>query len=154
LEPDSTKRYALSGDDRFAGVFDYLARELPAEAADELKEYLLSSAVDSNDHRLSDRFLLHLRWRTLLNRQDPAWLARYDTSESSAPVDEFDRLAALREQTETKMRAARSVIEASRLTSRILAANDAQALETAVRDLFLKKGAREIPTPGGVAPGV
>ena len=46
LEADSEKRFSLAGDDRFAGVFDYLARELPAQAADELKEYLLSSALD------------------------------------------------------------------------------------------------------------
>jgi hypothetical protein len=152
LEADSEKRFSLAGDDRFAGVFDYLARELPAQAADELKEYLLSTALDSNDHRLSDRFLQHLRWRALLDRDDPAWLARYDTPDGSAAVDEFDRLAALRDRTESEMRAARSKIEASRAGSRILAAKDARSLESAVRELLLKRGAREIATPGGAAP--
>ncbi len=57
LEADLTKRFELAGNDRFAGLYDYLARELPLDAANELKEYLLSSALDSNDHRLSDRFL-------------------------------------------------------------------------------------------------
>jgi hypothetical protein len=61
-------------------------------------------------------------------------------------------LAALRDQTETKMRAARSTIEASRAGSRIFAAKDAQSLESAIRELFMKNGAREIPTPGGAAP--
>jgi hypothetical protein len=152
LEADSTKRFELAGNDRFAGLYDYLARELPLDAANELKEYLLSSALDSNDHRLSDRFLQHLRWRALFGRDDPPWLGRYDTPESYAAVDEFDRLAALRDGTEAEMRAARSVIEASRAGSRILAAKDAQSLESLVRDLFVKKGAHEIPTPGGAAP--
>ena len=152
LEADSEKRFSLAGDDRFAGVFDYLARELPGQAADELKEYLLSAALDSNDHRLSDRFLQHLRWRALLDRDDPAWLAQYDTPNGFAAIDEFDRLAAIRDRTEAEMRAARSKIEASRVGSRLLAAKDARGLESAVRELFLKLGAREIATPGGVAP--
>jgi|GEM_PF-3859171 len=152
LGADPEKRFLLAGDDRFAGVFDYLARELPAQAAEELKEYLLSSALDSNDHRLSDRFLLHLRWRALLDRDDPAWLTRYDTLDGAAAVDEFDRLAAIRERTESKMRAARLKIEASRVASRLLAAKDERSLGSAVRELFLKLGAREIATPGGVAP--
>jgi hypothetical protein len=152
LEADSEKRFSLAGDDRFAGVFDYLARELPAQAADELKEYLLSAALDSDDHRLSDRFLQHLRWRALLDRDDPVWLARYDTSDGSAAVDEFDRLAAIRDRTESEMRDARSKIQASRVSSRLLAAKDARGLESAVRELFFKLGASEIATPGGVAP--
>ncbi|SCB28435.1 hypothetical protein GA0061099_1004155 [Bradyrhizobium yuanmingense] len=152
LRADSTKRFSLAGDDRFAGVFDYLARELPAEAAAELKEYLLSRALDSNDHRLSDRFLQHLRWRSLLTRDTPDWITRYDTPESVKALREFDRLAELRDETEAKMRSARTVIESSRLASRILIARDAEALESAVRALFLKSGAREIPTPGGTAP--
>jgi hypothetical protein len=152
LEADSTKRFELAGNDRFAGLYDYLARELPLDAANELKEYLLSSALDSNDHRLSDRFLQHLRWRALFGRDDPPWLWRYDTPDSSAAVEEFDRLVALRDGTEAEMRAARSIIEASRAGSRILAAKDAQSLESAVRDLFVKKGAHETPTPGGTAP--
>jgi hypothetical protein len=68
----------LARDDRFAGVFEYLARDLPHDAADELKDYLLSAALDRSDHRLSDRFLQHLRWRSLLDRADRAWLAAYD----------------------------------------------------------------------------
>ncbi|WP_174512575.1 hypothetical protein [Methylocella tundrae] len=151
LEADSTKRFELAGNDRFAGLYDYLARELPLDAANELKEYLLSAALDSNDHRLSDRFLQHLRWRALFGRDDPPWLERYDTPESYTAVEEFDRLAALRDGTEAEMRAARSIIEASRARSRILAAKDARSLESAVRDLFVKKGAHEIPTPGGAA---
>ncbi|WP_439406141.1 hypothetical protein ACNJX9_32740 [Bradyrhizobium sp. DASA03076] len=152
LEANSEMRFSLARDDRFAGAFDYLARELPAQAADELKEYLLSAALDSNDHRLSDRFLQHLRWRALLDRDDPTWLARYDTPDGSAAAGEFDRLAALRDRTESDMRTARSKIEASRAGSRILAAKDARSLESAVRELFLKLGAGEIATPGGAAP--
>ena len=93
-----------------------------------------------------------MRWRALFGRDDPPWLGRYDTLESSAAVEEFDRLVALRDGTEAEMRAARSIIEASRAGSRILAAKDAQSLEFAVRDLFVKKGAHETPTPGGTAP--
>ena len=93
MEPASEKRFELAGDDRFAGLFDYLARELPLDAANEVKEHLLSAALDTNDHRLSDRFLQHLRWRALFGRDDPPWLARYDTSETSEAVERFDCLA-------------------------------------------------------------
>ncbi|NPU13076.1 hypothetical protein HL666_20100 [Bradyrhizobium sp. 83002] len=149
LGPEPAKRFAMAGDDRFAGVFDYLARKLPPEAANELKEYLLSRALDSNDHRLSDRFLQHLRWRSLLTCDAPDWLIRYDLPESVKALREFDRLAEIRDGTEAQMRVARTVIENSRLASRLLVAKDAETLENAVRDLFLKKGASEKPTAGG-----
>src|SRR5262249_652312 len=42
LGDDPAERFALARDDRFVGVFEYLARDLPQYAADELKEYLLS----------------------------------------------------------------------------------------------------------------
>src|SRR5205823_5761564 len=62
LGDDPCIRYSYARDDRFSGVYDLLARALPAAQAEELNEYLHITAVESQDHRLSDRFVQHLRW--------------------------------------------------------------------------------------------
>ena len=151
LGDDPTERFALARDDRFAGVFDYLARDLPQNAALELKDYLLSAALDRSDHRLSDRFLQHLRWRSLLDRDDPSWLAEYDLPDARKALKEFDTLLVTRDQTEARMREMREIVDSARVTTRILSAHDAEALDEAVAALLVSFGAVEVPTAGGVA---
>jgi hypothetical protein len=151
LGDDPTERFALARDDRFAGVFEYLARDLPQDAADELKDYLLSAALDRSDHRLSDRFLQHLRWRSLLERADPAWLAEYDLPDARKALEQFSDLLLTRNETEARMRALPEIVDAARATTRILSAPDAAALDEAMAKLLIGFGAVEVPTAGGVA---
>ena len=151
LGDDPTERFALARDDRFSGVFDYLARDLPQDAALELKDYLLSAALDRSDHRLSDRFLQHLRWRSLLDRADPPWLAEYDLPAARKALQEFGALLVTRDQTEARMRQVREIVDSARVTTRVLSAKDAQALDEAIAALLVSFGAVEVPTAGGVA---
>ena len=76
-----------------------------------------------------------------IRRDDPPWLGRYDTPESYAAVEGIrsSRRAARRDPGGDARRALghRGIAAGSR----ILAAKDAQSLKSAVRDLFVKKGA-------------
>lgn len=148
LGDDPTERYELARDDRFSGVYEYLARELPSDQAADLREFLLSAALDRNDHRLSDRFMQHMRWRALLNRQDPAWLAEFDGGEARSALRRFTRLSDLRDRIETAMRSKRDIVERDRIATRLLAAEDAEALEDAVGAALVEAGARPAPSDG------
>ena len=152
LGDDPAGKFALARDDRFAGVFEYLARELPQDSVVELKEFLLSAALDRSDHRLSDRFLQHLRWRSLLDRSDPAWLGSYDPPDARAALDEFGALGITRDQTEAKMREIRQTINSARATTRMLSASDAEVLDLCLTRLFVGFNAVVIPTEGGLPP--
>lgn len=50
-------------DSRFRGVYFLLATLLPLDAAQQLREDLIQSAVDTNDHTISDTFIRLLRSR-------------------------------------------------------------------------------------------
>lgn len=152
LGEDPAERFALVRERPFEGVFEYLARELPPDEAAELKEYLLSDALDRNDHRLSDRFLQHLRWRSLLDREDPSWIVDFDLPAARAALDGFGDLSMRREAIETDMRARRAVVDEARRVTRILSAGDAETLEGAAVALFERMGATVEPTEGGLAP--
>ncbi|KQQ35541.1 hypothetical protein ASG19_17800 [Rhizobium sp. Leaf306] len=149
---DVDARFSLARDDRFSGVYDYLARELPPAAVADLREYLLSAAVDSNDHRLSDRFLQHLRWRALLDEVDPPWLSNYETPTADKALTEFEQLSGRRQQIEIEMHRLRTTVDAERLPARLLSARTVETLEGGVLRLFERSGAKIRPTPGGAAP--
>ncbi|WP_042694974.1 ATP-binding protein, partial [Azospirillum sp. B506] len=123
------ERFALARDDRFAGVYDYLARELPPVEVDALKEYLLSVAVDDNDHRLSDRFLQHLRWRSLLVREDPVWLDSHDLPPARAALAAWTILSEEREEVESRMQEVRATVVAARAITRMLSADTDERLK-------------------------
>lgn len=121
---DEERRYALSRDSRFAGVYELLARVLPPGPAERLKEYLLMDAVDLQDHRLSDQFLKLLRWRESLYRGEPEWLRSYDDEETKTLQCEFDTLSGNRRNIEESLRALQSELAAARKLNPILITYD------------------------------
>jgi hypothetical protein len=154
LDDDPAERIALAEDERFFGVFEYLANSLPATAARELRDYLVSAAVDRKDHRLSDRFIMHLRWRRLVAEADPDWLASYDMPHAKELLAAFDALELERTELESQMKSLRPRIDAARASVRMLTAADDDALEKAVVAALVEAGAKQLTEldPGTAAP--
>jgi hypothetical protein len=152
LGDDPVERFELAEDERFFGVFEYLANALSPGAARELRDYLVSTAVDRKDHRLSDRFITHLRWRRLVEESDPDWLANYDTSQTREMFAAFDALELERARLEGRMRAARAEIEAARTVTRVLVAADDATLEKFVVALLVGAGATVVQSSDTDAP--
>ncbi len=149
---DEERRYDLSRDSRFAGVYEILARALPPGPAERLKEYLLMDAVDHQDHRLSDQFLKLLRWRESIHRGEPDWLCSYDDKETKALQGRFDVLSGERRDIEESMRALQSDLAEARRITPILTTYDELKLVQLGLEVLRRMGFRV--EDGGVSPRV
>jgi hypothetical protein len=134
-------RRAHARDDRFAGVYDHLAKVLPEGQAEELREYLLMTAVDSQDHRVSDRFIQHLRWRKLLDESDPSWISDLDPPYFREALEEFRRLDGERSNVERRLSELRDVVDRGRSVARIATATEPAALADRTAAVLVRLGA-------------
>ena len=141
LGDDPTTRHAYARDDQFGGVYELLARALPAGQAEELNEYLHISAAESQDHRLSDRFVQHLRWRQLLDVTDPSWISALDPPEVARSLKDFARLDRDRAALDEKLSALRTVVDRARAMSRIVTATDTVVLLDRITESLVALGA-------------
>ena len=125
LEPSQDeRRLQYANDSRFAGVYEYLAKVLDLGLAERLKEQLLMSAVESQDHRLSDSFIRQLSWRQQFASSDPAWLVEYDLKTARNADLEFDGLQMERANLEQRMLNLKDIMSSSRDVTRILTTYD------------------------------
>jgi hypothetical protein len=141
LGDDPSIRYAHVGDDRLGGVYDLLARILPPAQADELKEVLILRGMDSRDHRQSDSFIQHLRWRRLLEEMDPDWISDFDPNWATQALEEFRHAQEERKALDDKMVLLRDRIDRARVMSRILTARDSATLLDRVARALAAMGA-------------
>ena len=108
LGDDPSVRFEHVRDDKFGGVYDLLARVLPKDQADELREVFVLTGVDSQNHRQSDSFIQHLRWRRLLENTDPMWISELDPPWGTSALDEFSVSERQRVAIDEKMTALRA----------------------------------------------
>jgi hypothetical protein len=145
LGNDPTVRHQYARDDRFGGVYELLAKALEPAQAEDLKEYLLLSAVDSQDHRLSDRFVQHLRWRRLLADTDPAWMTELDPPEATHALTEFAAIDQERGRLESRLTKLKSIVDTHREIARIVTAKDSSTLLDRVISALANYGAQSVP---------
>jgi hypothetical protein len=144
LGDDPSVRFAHVRDDRFAGVYDQLARALTPGQAEELHEYLLVSAVDTQDHRVSDRFIQHLRWRRLIDSTDPSWITEYDPPTVQSALAEFQRLSRDRSSIEERLAMLREAVDLGRTLSRLMTATDSAGLLESVVGALVSLGGHDL----------
>jgi hypothetical protein len=135
------RRLQYANDSRFAGVYEYLAKVLDLGVAERLREQLLMSAVESQDHRLSDSFIRQLSWRQQFASGDPVWLGEYDLPKARDADLQFDTLQTERAKLETQMLSLKDVMSTSRDLTRILTLSDEPGL--------LRAGAKCLLAIGG-----
>jgi hypothetical protein len=131
LEPSQdVRRLQYANDSRFSGVYEYLAKVLDLGLAERLKEQLLMSAVESQDHRFSDSFIRQLSWRQQFASSDPAWLVEYDLKAARDADLKFDGLQIERSKLERQMLSLKDIMSSSRDVTRILTTYDDARLVT------------------------
>ena len=160
LGPDPSVRFAHVRDDRFGGVYDLLARILPKEEADELREVFVLTGVDSRDHRISDSFIQQLRWQRLLLESDPTWIADLDPPWANDALGEFRLAEQRRHEIDEALASLRQRVDDARSISRIVTARDPSSLLERVSAAFDLRGlkvsetskpySRELTTPDGL----
>jgi hypothetical protein len=122
------RRLQYANDSRFAGVYEYLAKTLDLGAAERLREQLLMSAVENQDHRLSDSFIKQLSWRRQFATGDPTWLGDYDVPAAREADLRFDALQMERSKLETEMLGLKETMSQLRDLARVLSTFDESAL--------------------------
>jgi hypothetical protein len=147
MEQDKREQYAE--DARFAGVFPYLARALPAEEAEDLRERLIRRAAEIEDRRVSDSFVREYTWRQRFGSRDPEWMLAYDLPQARSADDRLFEVTAKRKAIDAEINALRDVITVSRRRTRMLATADPNVLEDLAVDILLALGA----SPAGPEPG-
>ncbi|MBY5842692.1 NACHT domain-containing protein [Rhizobium ruizarguesonis] len=135
------KQAEFAEDTRFAGVFPYLARALPKNDAEDLRERLVTRAADLEDHRVSDSFVREYSWRQKISAQDPDWLPGYDLPEVRRSDTELVELTTRRRTIDEEVNARRDLITKSRAMTRVLAASDPNFLRDAAVAIFVEMGA-------------
>jgi hypothetical protein len=141
LSIDQEMRAKYAEDARFAGVFPYLARALPAREAGELRERLITRAADIEDHRVSDSFVREYSWRQKIYNQDPEWMLIYDLPEACEADRQLFDLVTRRQQLDSEVNAKQDVISKARAMTRILAAADSRAVQDAACSILCAMGA-------------
>jgi hypothetical protein len=126
------RRLQHASDSRFAGVYEYLAKTLDLGAAERLREQLIMSAVENQDHRLSDSFIKQLSWRRQFAATDPTWLGGYDVPEARDADLRFDSLQLERSKIEKDMLRLKETMSRLRNLARILSTSDESAFSAAV----------------------
>ncbi|CAN7766236.1 hypothetical protein LJR245_007319 [Rhizobium leguminosarum] len=149
LPPEKQAEFAE--DARFAGVFPYLARALPKNDAEVLRERLITRAADLEDHRVSDSFVREYSWRQKISAQDPDWLPDYDLPEVRESDSRLFELTAHRKLIDQQVNERRDLISRSRAMTRILSAADPNFLRDAAVAIFLEMGAKTEPGDEGAS---
>ncbi|MDI3561744.1 hypothetical protein [Bradyrhizobium sp. Arg816] len=137
---DPTLRVTHADDDKFSGVYDLLTVELPANEAIALREFLLESALDRSDHRLSDRYLEGMRARRFLESKDPDWLPQYDRPDVAAENVTISRNETLRAGLLDETARAVARLDAGRSGTRVLSSALSDALLEAAVALLQEAG--------------
>jgi len=145
LGDDPTVRHQYARDDRFGGVYELLAKALEPAQAEDLKEYLLMSAIDSQDHRLSDRFVQHFRWRRLLADIDPGWMTELDPPQATHALAEFAVIDQERSRLDGRLTKLKSIVDTRREIARIVTAKDPSTLLDRVVSALVNCGAQSVP---------
>ncbi|RSL18601.1 hypothetical protein EDE15_4191 [Edaphobacter aggregans] len=127
-EKQDQRRFDYANDSRFAGVYEYLAKVLDLGSAERLRERLLMSAVESQDHRLSDSFIRQLAWRQQFASGDPSWLIDYDLPSARDADLKFDALQSERASLESQMLRLKETMAGSRTLTRMISTDDGSAL--------------------------
>ncbi|NEJ98656.1 NACHT domain-containing protein [Rhizobium ruizarguesonis] len=135
------KQAEFAEDARFAGVFPYLARALPQNEAEALRERLITRAADLEDHRVSDSFVREYSWRQKISGQDPDWLPDYDVLEVRESDSRLVELNRRRREIDEEVNANRDLISRSRAMTRILSAADPNFLRDSAVAILLEMGA-------------
>ncbi|HXP70764.1 MAG TPA: hypothetical protein VOA88_15890 [Candidatus Dormibacteraeota bacterium] len=142
-EEHDGRRVEYAKDDRFLGVYEYLAKVLPLGLAERLREFLLMRAVETQDHRVSDTFILQLSWRQQFASEDPLWMTDFDLPDAKAADLEFDSLQTSRGNLEARMIELKTQMTDSRRRTRLLTQyEDDRLLEGAVLCLLDRGGER------------
>jgi hypothetical protein len=141
------RRLQYANDSRFAGVYEYLAKTLDLGSAERLREQLLMSAVENQDHRLSDSFIKQLSWRRQFASGDPQWLSDYDLPTARDADLRFDSLQIERAKLEVEMLSLKETMSKQRELARVLSTFDEPSLlKIAVDCLERLNGTTTIPS--------
>ncbi len=143
LEMAPEEQAAHAKDARFAGVFPYLARSMPRENAEALREQLITLAAHIEDHRVSDSFVREFSWRQRFASQDPEWMLSHDLPEAKDADGEYADLARNRHDLEAAMGRLREQIASSRRLTRVLTTADSAEMVSLAREMLLAMGASE-----------
>ncbi|MDM5180786.1 hypothetical protein PO883_26740 [Massilia sp. DJPM01] len=146
LDMPADEQATYANDARFAGVFPYLARSMPAGAAVALREQLITLAAKLEDHRVSDSFVRELSWRQRLTADDPAWMLAHDLPHARSAETSLLDLVRTQAGIEARILALQQEISASRKMTRILASADPTELIDLAQQMLLHMGARAMPS--------
>ncbi|CCE12110.1 hypothetical protein BRAS3843_940014 [Bradyrhizobium sp. STM 3843] len=138
---DPAKREQFAEDARFAGVFPYLARALPSDEAEELRERLIQRAAEIEDHRVSDSFVREYSWRQRLSARDPEWMLTYDLVEARNADTQLSVVSEKRQEIDQDINQLRTVIAQCRQRTRILTTCDSNTLRDLAIDILVCFGA-------------
>lgn len=146
LDMPAAEQATYANDARFAGVFPYLARSMPAGAAVALREQLITLAAKLEDHRVSDSFVREFSWRQRLTADDPAWMLAHDLPRARSAETALMNLIHTQAGIETNILELQQEIGASRKMTRILAIADPAALVDLAHQMLVNMGARAMPS--------
>ena len=141
VEMSQEDRAQYADDARFAGVFPYLARALPPDDAEDLRERLIRRAAEIEDHRVSDSFVREYTWRQRFAAHDPEWMLAYDLPQAQEAESRLNTLAEQRRRLDEDTHALREMIAEARRHTRILSTSDPAALRDAAAELLIELGA-------------
>jgi hypothetical protein len=133
-----------AGDARFAGVFRYLARAMPAAIAEEVRERLIRLAADMEDHRVSDSFIREYGWRQRLAPQDPPWLLAYDLPDGRMAETQLDAVQSERRRLEVQINVLYDRVSLARRHARLLTCADTASLSLLGIETLYAVGAKEV----------
>jgi len=143
LEMAPEEQAAQAKDARFAGVFPYLARSMPRESAEALREQLITLAAHIEDHRVSDSFVREFSWRQRFASQDPEWMLSHDLPAAKDADGEYADFARKRDDLDAAMGRLRERIASSRRLTRVLTTADSADMVSLAREMLLAMGASE-----------
>ncbi|UVH55136.1 hypothetical protein NWF24_20110 [Variovorax paradoxus] len=150
LSPAEQATYAT--DTRLAGVFPYLARSMPKQAAEDLRERLLSVAADIEDHRVSDSFVREYSWRQRLSAADPTWMLSFDLMAAKDADSKLNELQSRRAQLASSAVLLQQNIARSRHFTRLLTESDHTALVRLAAETLVALGASDSLRPMELGP--
>jgi len=148
----AAEQAAYATDTRLSGVFPYLAKSMPIQAAEDLRERLLSIAAEVEDHRVADSFVKEYSWRQRLSATDPDWMLSFDLAAAKEADMHLSEVHHRRAELASRALAYQQQISRCRQFTRLLTETDPVAIVRLAKDTLVALGAVESPTPAAVGP--
>ncbi|WP_143080764.1 hypothetical protein [Variovorax sp. YR750] len=152
LEFSPAEQATYATDTRLAGVFPYLARSMPQQAAEDLRERLLSVAADVEDHRVSDSFVREYSWRQRLSSADPAWMLSFDLRSAREADAKLGEIQGQRAELASSAVTLQQDIAKSRHFTRLLTESDHAAMVRLAAETLVALGASDSSKPIALGP--